>query len=96
MTPAQALTSHQKQEIYLMPPTFVSIHGLLQATSISEALATACAEAIPVYESFIVQVDERPTVVWAGDMDYPTSQGAGGKHRLIMGDLPWIYEKNLV
>jgi len=96
MTPAQALERHQSQEIYLMPPTFVSIHGLLQATSIAEALDMASAEDTALYESFIVHVDERPTVVWMGDSEHPSSQGGVGKHRLVMGEFPWIYEKNLV
>jgi 8-oxo-dGTP pyrophosphatase MutT (NUDIX family) len=95
MTPAQALASHQNQEIYLMPPTFVSIHGLLQATTISEALAAGSTAETLLYESFIVQVDERPTVVWSGDLDHPASPGTMGKHRLVMGEFPWIYEKNI-
>ncbi|MEI7453826.1 MAG: NUDIX hydrolase [Actinomycetes bacterium] len=92
MTPAHALASHQNQEIYLMPPTFVSIHGLLQAKTIAEALAAGSAAEIPLYESFIVQVDERPAVVWMGDSEHPSSQGGVGKHRLVMGEFPWIFE----
>jgi hypothetical protein len=31
-----------------------------------------------------------------GDSEHPSSQGGVGKHRLVMGEFPWIYEKNLV
>jgi 8-oxo-dGTP pyrophosphatase MutT (NUDIX family) len=92
ITPVEAIESHQNRGIHLMPPTFASIHQLLDFTTIAEALSVGVAEKTPLYESFIVQVDERPTVVWAGDSEHPSSQGVAGKHRLIMGELPWIFE----
>ena len=94
MTPAKAIASHQNNEIHLMPPTFVSIHQLLNVTTIAEALAVGMAEKTPLYESFIVQVDERPTVVWTGDSEHPSSLGMVGKHRLVMGELPWIFDND--
>ncbi|MFA7323743.1 MAG: NUDIX hydrolase [Candidatus Nanopelagicales bacterium] len=94
MTPVEAIERHQRQEIDLMPPTFVTIQSIAEAVSIEAALELANVEETPLFESFVVQIVERPTVVWVGDEEHPNSTNANGRHRLYMGDRPWTFERN--
>ncbi|CAB4888469.1 MAG: NUDIX domain-containing protein [Actinobacteria bacterium] len=94
ITPAEAIARHQRQEIDLMPPTFVSIQQFVAARNPAEALAIGTVEVTPLYESFVVQVDERPTIVWTGDAEHPTTENTNGRHRLSMGDRPWVFERS--
>lgn len=93
MTPSEAIARHQRQEIDLMPPTFVTIESIAAAATVEAALALAEIDETPLFESFVVQIDERPTVVWAGDQEHPSSANANGRHRLTMGDRPWTFER---
>lgn len=94
LTPSEAIARHQRQEIDLMPPTFVTIQAFIEATDVAAALALAAIDETPLFESFVVQVDDRPTVVWAGDAEHPSSGNADGRHRLYMGDRPWAFERS--
>lgn len=96
VSPQGAIDLHQRGEIDLMPPTFVTIHGLAQGQTLDEILAIAAAiEVPPLYTSHGVKTDEGMMLVWAGDSEYPGSENTEGRHRLYMGDRPWAYERNL-
>ena len=97
LTPAEAIARHQRGEIDLMPPTFVSISRFLDYSNVAAALGSVPAGEPPLFESFVVTIDGRPTVVWAGDSEHPTfaasgSRNTNGRHRLLMGDRPWVFE----
>jgi len=99
LTPQEAIDRHQRGEIDLMPPTFVSISRFIGHATVADALASVPDGESPLFESFVVTVDDRPAVVWKGDSEHPTSQGAearsntNGRHRLYMGDRPWVFER---
>ncbi|MDO8733292.1 MAG: NUDIX hydrolase [Actinomycetota bacterium] len=93
LTPAEAIDRHQRGDIDLMPPTFVSISRFTGCASVTDALASVTAGEAPLFESFVVTVAERPTVVWNGDAEHPTSENTNGRHRLLMGDRPWVFER---
>ena len=96
VTPKEAIAMHQRGEIDLMPPTFVTIQGLAAATSVEDIIAIAEAvEEPPVYTSHGVKTDEGMMLVWDGDSEYPDSENTEGRHRLSMGDRPWVFERNL-
>ncbi|MDD2818848.1 MAG: NUDIX hydrolase [Candidatus Nanopelagicales bacterium] len=96
VSPQEAIALHQRGEIDLMPPTFVTIQGLAAATSVDDILAIAAAvEEPPVYTSHGVKTDEGMMLVWAGDSEYPDSENTQGRHRLYMGDRPWVFERIL-
>ena len=79
-----------------MPPTFVTIQGLAVASSVDDIVAIAAAvEEPPVYTSHGVKTDEGMMLVWAGDSEYPDSENTEGRHRLYMGDRPWVFEQIL-
>jgi 8-oxo-dGTP pyrophosphatase MutT (NUDIX family) len=94
VTPQGAIDMHQRGEIDLMPPTFVTIQGLAAASSIQDIVAIAAAVVEPpVYTSHGVKTDEGMMLVWAGDSEYPGSKNTQGRHRLLMGDRPWVFEQ---
>ena len=93
MTPQEAIARHQRQEIDLMPPTFVSISRFIGYSTVAEALASVPDGEPPLFESFVVTIDDRPTIVWTGDPEHPTSKDTNGRHRLGMGDRPWVFER---
>lgn len=96
VTPKEAIDMHQRGEIDLMPPTFVTIQGLAAATSVEDIVAIAAAvEEPPIYTSHGVKTDEGMMLVWAGDSEYPESENTKGRHRLWMGDRPWVFERIL-
>ncbi|MDP2287289.1 MAG: NUDIX hydrolase [Actinomycetota bacterium] len=93
LTPVEAIARHQRGEIDLMPPTFVSISRFIGFASVAEALASVPDGEPPLFESYVLAVDERPTIVWSGDAEHPTSNDTNGRHRLSMGDRPWVFER---
>ena len=93
LTPQEAIARHQRQEIDLMPPTFVSISRFIGYSTVAEALASVPDGEPPLFESFVVTIDDRPTIVWTGDPEHPTSKDTNGRHRLGMGDRPWVFER---
>ena len=96
VTPREAIAMHQRGEIDLMPPTFVTIQGLAAATSVDDIVAIAAAVVEPpVYTSHGVKTDEGMMLVWVGDREYPDSTNTEGRHRLQMGDRPWVFERVL-
>ncbi len=93
VTPAEAIARHQREEIDLMPPTFVSISRFLDCASVAEALASVPDGEPPLFESIVISVEDRPTILWTGDSEHPTSKDTNGRHRLSMGDRPWVFER---
>ncbi|MFD5225082.1 NUDIX domain-containing protein [Microbacterium sp. NPDC058342] len=78
--------------ITLVPPTWVTLHGLRAARTVDEAF-----DALGEPEHFatrVTSVDGGSLATWAGDEEYPDAPGvAGARHRLLMGALPWTYER---
>ena len=93
VTPVEAIARHQRDELDLMPPTYVSISRFLGYATVAEALASVTEAEPPLFESFVLTIDGRPTIVWNGDAEHPTSKDTNGRHRLGMGDRPWVFER---
>ena len=92
LTPAEAIERHRRDEIELMPPTYVTISGLQAHKNVAEAMAFL-EEETPLFESFVITTGDRPTLVWTGDSEHPTSETTTGRHRLYMGERPWVFER---
>lgn len=92
LTPAQIFARHERGEITLFPPTWVTLHGLRGHASVAEALS-AVAEPVH-YETDWREIDGRERAAWAGDEEHPQAPGPpGARHRLWMGPPPWTYER---
>jgi 8-oxo-dGTP pyrophosphatase MutT (NUDIX family) len=101
-TPEEALAGQAKGEIELLPPTWVSLHGLIGHADVASALADAADRPIGMYATRIVTLDGGVLVsLWAPDAAYPLTgedkPGAldlpGVRHRLTMDPAGWRYER---
>ena len=94
MAPSAALAAHGAGSLLLFPPTWVTLHGLLGAASVDDALMRA-GSAGPV--EFRTRFTRGATLaLWEPDEDYgaavPTDT-ATTRHRLDIAALPWTYER---
>lgn len=93
MSPREAFVRQVAGGFTLVPPTWVTLHSLLDFDTVDEAFAQLSEPAL--YETRLLQFDQGVRAVWAGDEEHPDAPGAAGaRHRLSMGDLPWVYERS--
>ncbi|MCG2624787.1 NUDIX hydrolase [Arthrobacter sp. I2-34] len=97
LTPREALRRHGEGQVQLVPPTWVTLHGLLQAESVQAALAEAHRRPPATYQSRLLDDSEGARIIaWSGDADYePGRTPSSGRNRLVMTRLPWVYERNV-
>lgn len=102
--PVDALDRHSAGSMSLWPPTWVTLHGLKDASSVDEALAGLRSGEIRPYVSRLS--DDRTMVLWQEDDEYEAERerqehapdvpddapdAMGNRHRLVMDRLPWVY-----
>ncbi|MGO4689767.1 NUDIX hydrolase [Glaciibacter sp. 2TAF33] len=92
--PAAALGLHGSGALLLVPPTWVTLHGLSRHDTVNAALAEA--RRAPVQE-FATRMGAAGTILlWEGDVAYDDDtlvDTAGARHRLEVGRLPWAYRR---
>lgn len=108
LTPGRALELHAAGDMLLVPPTWVTLHHLRPFESVDDALQAARNHEAVKYLSYLLPDNSNGELtgprtaggggiaVWAGDEAYPgggDSAPAGGRHRLTMAALPWVYER---
>jgi 8-oxo-dGTP pyrophosphatase MutT (NUDIX family) len=102
--PADALARHAEGTMVLYPPTWVTLHGLQDAASVDEALATlADGEVRPFVGRFSA---DRTALYWQEDEQFDAGHrgrpavpddapdAEGPRHRLLMDRLPWVYVRS--
>ena len=99
--PVDALQRHTAGAMTLYPPTWVTLHGLLDAASVDEALAALRAGQVRPYVGRFT--DDRTALYWQEDEHFDAERRAdsavpddgtdaeGPRHRLMMDRLPWVY-----
>ena len=106
LAPDEALERHRAGTMSLFPPTWVTLHGLLGAGTVEQALARASAAAPETYATRQLPGHVPPAMVWHGDAEYPdsadpaatfdegtTPRDPSSRHRLIMDENRWSYER---
>ena len=90
--PAAALELHGSGALLLVPPTWVTLHGLTRHETVDAALADA--RSAPV-QAFTTRMAAAGTMLlWDGDVAYDDDalvEAAGARHRLEVRRLPWSY-----
>lgn len=98
LTPAEALRRHQEAIMQLVTPTWVTLHSLLQDSTVAGALERAASGQPEIFQSRrLVASGGSQVIVWAGDAEYEQNTLAAqatGRHRLTMNGLNWIYERS--
>ena len=94
MRPADALQKQREREIELAPPTWVTLHGLCDVSSVEEALTRSATQLVPFYATSVGRLGDDPVALWHGDAAYETGDTSleGGRHRLIMQRGGWRFE----
>jgi 8-oxo-dGTP pyrophosphatase MutT (NUDIX family) len=96
VSPQGAIEQRDDGVIELAPPTWVTLHTLAQATDTADALARAAAAEPIVFVTHIATTTDGLAALWVGDHAYETGENAdasGPRHRLVMTETAWRYER---
>ena len=92
--PAEALLRQRREEIEMLPPTFVTLTELAACGSVAEALERAAGRPVPVFEPHFVIREGLPTVsIYEGDSGYASSDPDIHErhHRMVLARGNWQY-----
>jgi len=94
LSPAEVLEQRDRGEVDLAPPTWMTLHALVTARDVPQALAQAAARSFVRYETHWSGVDGGAVAMWEGDAGYATSDPdvEGPRHRLWMLADGWRVE----
>lgn len=98
MRPEDALERHGAGTLSLVPPTWVTLHGLRRVASVADILDLARAVDRSNYATRIGTGPSGPVLFWRGDVAYDDDSlidAEGGRHRLEIGRLPWAYSRSV-
>ena len=94
--PADALAKHGAGVLHLLPPTWVTLHALSSHASVTEALETV-RRADPIEHTTRVSSNAKgKLLLWHPDVAYLDDSlidAPGDRHRLDIGQLPWVYHR---
>lgn len=94
LRPETALERHASALMTLVAPTWVTLHGLQGHASVTDIVAGAGQRELARYETRLGSSERGPVLFWAGDVAYDDdalAEQAGGRHRLEIGQMPWVY-----
>ena len=104
LTPAEAFRRERAGGLELLPPTWVTLHGLLGRATAAEALAGAAAASPETYVTRQLPAGEGegegPVMVWAGDAEYADAEHDAAepdpsrRHRLVRDGSGWSYQRS--
>jgi 8-oxo-dGTP pyrophosphatase MutT (NUDIX family) len=97
LTPDAALQRHAAGALQLVPPTWVTLHGLAGIHTAAEALDPVRHAALQDFATHVVRLDDGAVMLWDGDVAYEDDElfeEDGARHRLDARTLPWVYTKS--
>jgi len=97
LRPADALEAHGSGALSLVPPTWVTLHGLLRQRSVDEVLERARQSAPQRYAARFGANARGPVLFWEEDVAFADDalfDRDGSRHRLEIGGLPWVYSRS--
>ena len=94
VTPADALQRHQRGEVELVPPTWITLNHLAAFADTQQALDAIADREPPFYLTRMIS-QTPPTVAWHGDAGYETgdADAVGARHRLTMEPGNWTLQE---
>lgn len=97
VVPIDAIRRHQKGQMELMPPTFVTLLELHRLATVDVALAHYQSTGPRYYKPKYLVESEQEFCLYEGDAGYDIDHlsVSGPRHRLRMAPLPWRYSDDL-
>jgi 8-oxo-dGTP pyrophosphatase MutT (NUDIX family) len=97
LRPADALHHHGAGELQLAPPTWVTLHQLSAYPTVADLVAARPGWVPEHYTTRPIEPSRPSALAWHGDIAYDGGDpdAPGPRHRLVMGDGPWRYERDL-
>lgn len=96
--PGEALRMHGAGLLSLVPPTWVTLHGMLDDTSVADVLDRARRSARRTFVTRLGETVRGPVLFWGEDVAYADDSlvdAPGSRHRLEIGELPWVYSRTI-
>ena len=86
---------NEGEEDDMLPPTYVTLVELAAKETVAELLEFAQARKPPLYATKIAMSGDKAVSLWAGDAGYETGNAdlPGPRHRLVMSDENWEYQR---
>ena len=96
LSPAAALDAHERGDIPLAPPTFVTVTWLTEHERSDAALAALAAAPLVTFRPRICRTPEGACILYPGDAGYEAGkpEHPGARHRLVTGASSWHYERS--
>lgn len=96
VAPADAIRRRDEGAIELAPPTWVTLHALADVSGTAAAIERARASEPLTFVTHVAATPDGLVALWEGDAGYETADGAaaGPRHRLVMADAGWRYERD--
>lgn len=96
MTPDAAITARDQGTVELRPATWITLHTLHRFTTTAAALESLAREPVEHFATRLDTSGAAPVALYHGDAGYPAFDATvpGPRHRLVMGDGPWRYERD--
>jgi 8-oxo-dGTP pyrophosphatase MutT (NUDIX family) len=94
--PVDAVAARDRGEIAVVAPTWMTLHSLVPARTVADALALGERRAPVIYRSRVTDVGDHRIVLWSGDAGYEAGDPAvaGPRHRLVMSGAGWSFESS--
>jgi 8-oxo-dGTP pyrophosphatase MutT (NUDIX family) len=94
--PVDAVAARDRGEIAVVAPTWMTLHSLLAARTVDDALALAHSRSPVVYLSRVTDAGDQRIVLWHGDAGYEAADPGldGPRHRLVMSAAGWSFESS--
>lgn len=89
----EAVAMHQRGELAILPPTFITLLGLACYDCVADLLAAERHSPVPEVLPVFAVDDGRITVMFRGDAGYDSAAPAvpGARHRAILEGTRWVY-----
>ena len=94
--PADALRRRDAGEVLIIPPTWITLNTLAHAGSVADVLARMAEGEPDIYVTHMGRLDGVMVSMWAGDAGYDDgdAERPGSRHRLIMSEDGWRFERD--
>jgi len=94
LTPHAALDAHEREEIRLAPPTFVTVNWMASYNRTCDALEHFARASVQVFRPRICSLDQGACMLYPGDAGYADGamERSGARNRLWITPGGWRYE----